>query len=115
MCRGTGHKKERQSIPSPVSRLQRMFSIALNSDMVSDFLLAGPDDQSACGYCVACGDDASKTPLMQCASCLLWWHTGCAKKVTSYIGGFAEAHTVQRLRDVELEIGELPFLFLPRA
>ena len=104
-------KQEREAVPGPALRLHKMFCVALNTDH-GDFLLDGGDDYAACASCVACGHGADAAPLKQCASCLLWWRATCAQHGSTCVDGFASANNVPTLHDLDMEIGELPFLFL---
>ena len=106
-------KQEREQVPTPMRRLQRMFSVIGSVDTEFDWNDPNIDIGEGQHICVACrfGTSTPTDPVYQCAFCLQWWHSGCDSQLANRMNSFKETHDVQTLSAADLSLSDLPFSY----
>ena len=105
-------KQSRESMPIEIRRLYSMFNAALDVSTELDLDDSSVDIGETRRQCIGCHSNESGGVLRRCALCLQCWHDDCADQCASHTHGFIQSHEVATLADKDIDISELPFLFL---
>ena len=110
-------KQEREQIPAPMRRLQRMFSVISSVDTDLDWNDPNIDIGGGQKLCVACrhGTSTATVTVYQCAFCLQWWHSSCDLQLANRMNSFKETHDVETLDAADLSLHDLPFILLSES
>lgn len=105
-------KQKRETMPLEIRRLYSMFNAALDVSTELDLDDASVDIGETRRQCIGCRSNESGGVLRRCALCLQCWRNDCADQCASHTHGFIQSHEVTTLADKDIDVSELPFLFL---
>ena len=105
-------KQSRESMPPEIRRLYGMFNAALDVSTELDLDDSSVDIGETRKQCIGCRSSESGGVLRRCALCLQCWHTDCADQCAPHTHGFIQSNEVATLADKDINVSELPFLFL---